>query len=151
VTEAIARPAARVLLIDDAGRVLLFHGFDPGRPWHAYWFTPGGGRDPGESDAEAAARELFEETGLRVDPDALGAPVFTDVEEFPFDGRWYRAEQTFFLVRVDRWEVDTVGFDEVEKVCMDRHAWWSAEELASTTERFYPYQLPDLLRTLAVA
>jgi 8-oxo-dGTP pyrophosphatase MutT (NUDIX family) len=148
VTEATLRPAARILLINEAGRVLLFHGFDPARPSHGYWFTPGGGLDPGESHAEGAARELFEETGLRIEPGALGEPVFRDVAQFPFDGRWYRAEQVFFLVRVDRWEVDTSGFDEIEKVCMDRHAWWSAEELTSTTERFYPQELPDLVRTL---
>jgi 8-oxo-dGTP pyrophosphatase MutT (NUDIX family) len=28
------------------------------------WTTPGGGREPDEAPAEAAARELFEETGL---------------------------------------------------------------------------------------
>ena len=148
MTEATPRPAARVLLIDEAARVLLFHGFDPARPSHGYCFTPGGGLDPGESYAEGATRELFEETGLRIEPAALGEPVFHDVARFPFDGRWYRAEQAFFLVRVDRWDVDTTGFDDLERASVDRHAWWSAAELASTAERFYPRELPELLRTL---
>lgn len=30
------------------------------------WTTPGGGRDPDESPAATAARELYEETGLRL-------------------------------------------------------------------------------------
>ena len=148
MTEATPRPAARVILIDEAGRVLLFHGFDPARPSHGYWFTPGGGLEPGESYAEGAARELFEETGLRMAPSALGDPVFRDLIEFPFDGRRYRAEQAFYLVRVDRWEVDTAGFDDLEKAYMDRYAWWSADDLDSTEEKFYPAGLPGLLRTL---
>ena len=31
----------------------------------SWWFTPGGGLDPGESHRDGAVRELFEETGLR--------------------------------------------------------------------------------------
>lgn len=148
MTEAIPRPAARVLLIDEAGRVLLFHGYDPADPSDTYWVTPGGGLEPGESYAEGAARELFEETGLRVGPESLGEPVFRDLVEFPFDGRRYRAEQSFYLVRVDAWEVDTAGFDEIERACTDGHRWWSADDLAGTDERFYPVSLADLLRTL---
>ncbi|TML29501.1 MAG: NUDIX domain-containing protein, partial [Actinobacteria bacterium] len=63
MTEAIPRRASRVLVVDEAGRVLLFHGFDPARPEHGYWFTVGGGLDPGESAVQGAVRELFEETG----------------------------------------------------------------------------------------
>lgn len=67
------RRAARVLLIDDAGRALLFHGGDPVRPEQRWWFTPGGGLGADETPAQGAARELFEETGVRVDPDDLTA------------------------------------------------------------------------------
>jgi 8-oxo-dGTP pyrophosphatase MutT (NUDIX family) len=148
VTEAIPRRASRVLLVDEAGRVLLLHGFDPARPDHGYWFTVGGGLDEGETAAQGAARELFEETGLRVTPDQLGAPVWRDTTEFPFDGVWYRQDQEFFLMRVPAWEVDTAGFDEIERASVDGHRWWSAAELDATTDRFYPPDLADLLRTL---
>jgi 8-oxo-dGTP pyrophosphatase MutT (NUDIX family) len=128
--------------------VLLFHGFDPGRPAHSYWFTPGGGLDNGETTAEGAARELFEETGLRRTPTQLGPPVWSEVTEYPFDGLRYRQEQDFFLVRVDSWQVDTAGFDQVERDTVDGHRWWSAVELAATAERYYPENLPDLLEGL---
>ncbi|WP_405092857.1 NUDIX hydrolase [Micromonospora sp. NBC_01392] len=139
------RRAARVLLIDAAGRVLLFEGSDPGRPGHRYWFTPGGGLDPGETPAQGAARELAEETGLRLTPAELGAPVWSETVEFPFDGVWYRQEQEFFLARVPGWEVDTAGFDEIERASVHGHRWWVVTELAATTERYYPPDLPDRL------
>ena len=146
--QPIARLAARVLLIDEADRVLLFHGIDPADPTDDYWVTPGGGLEPGESPMQGAVRELFEETGLRVDPASLGEVVFRNVVEFSFDRRRYRQEQDFFLLRVPSWEVDTTNFDEVERIAMDGHRWWLVDELASSGERFYPEVLPDLLRRL---
>ena len=71
----IDRRAARVLLVDAAGRALLLHGGDPVRPEQRWWFTPGGGLQAGETPAEGAARELLEETGLRVEPGDLGEPI----------------------------------------------------------------------------
>ncbi|MBF5029593.1 NUDIX domain-containing protein [Micromonospora sp. ANENR4] len=139
------RRAARVLLVDASDRVLLFQGSDPARPGHRYWFTPGGGLDPGESPADGAARELAEETGLRLAPAELGAPVWADTVEFPFDGVWYRQEQQFYLVRVTGWEVDTAGFTDVERASVHGHRWWPVAELATSTERYYPPDLPGWL------
>lgn len=56
--------AAAAVILDDQRRVLLvLRGSDPGK---GLWSVPGGKCDPGESFAETAAREVFEETGLRV-------------------------------------------------------------------------------------
>jgi len=141
-----SRRAARVLLVNRADRVLMFRGWDPARPEHRYWFTPGGGLDPDEPPAAAAARELAEETGLRIAPDDCGEPVWREITEFSFDGRWYRQEQDFFLVRVPAWEVDTAGCDDLERSCIDAHRWWGVNELEATDGRFYPDQLPMILR-----
>jgi 8-oxo-dGTP pyrophosphatase MutT (NUDIX family) len=140
------RPAARVLLVDRSGRTLLFRGGDPARPGQRWWFTPGGGLNPGETSAQGAARELFEETGLRVEPVELGEPVWHQVTEFTYDHRWYRQDQDFFLLRVPQWQVDTAGFDAAERATVDAHRWWSAEELDGTDETVYPEELPGLLR-----
>lgn len=56
--------AAGVVVLDDAGRVLLAlrgHEPDAGR-----WSVPGGRVEPGESLTDAAVREAREETGLHV-------------------------------------------------------------------------------------
>ncbi|WP_239095663.1 NUDIX hydrolase [Micromonospora lutea] len=145
------RCAARILLVDAAGRLLLFRGSDPARPDHGrWWFTPGGGLDPGETYAEGAVRELAEETGLRLSVADVGEPVHADVTEFSFDGVWYRQEQQFFLVRVTAHQVDTAGFSEVERGSVDGHRWWSVDELTRTGERCYPLDLAQVLaRVLA--
>ncbi|MDG4823586.1 NUDIX domain-containing protein [Asanoa sp. WMMD1127] len=146
MTEFQPRRAARVLLVDDAERVLLFHGIDPGRPDHTYWFTPGGGLAPDEPAASGAARELEEETGLVRAPADLGQPVFQETTQFPFDNVWYRQEQEFYLLRVPTWVVDTAGFDQIERDSITDHRWWSIDELERTKERYYPDELAAVLR-----
>jgi 8-oxo-dGTP pyrophosphatase MutT (NUDIX family) len=142
------RRAARVVLVDRADRTLLLRGGDPARPGLRWWFTPGGGLNEGETSAEGASRELFEETGLRVDPGDLGEPVWHQVTQFSYDNRRYRQDQDFYLFRVPEWQVDTTGFDIEEQRTIDDHRWWSVAELESTAETIYPENLADLLRTL---
>ncbi|WP_446210080.1 NUDIX domain-containing protein [Micromonospora sp. IBSANI012] len=58
---------ACVLLVDPAGRLLL-QLRDGQAAYHPHvWGLPGGHREPGETVAETASRELYEETGLRPD------------------------------------------------------------------------------------
>jgi 8-oxo-dGTP pyrophosphatase MutT (NUDIX family) len=150
-SELIERRAARVLVVDAAGRVLMLRGFDPKNPDVRYWFTVGGGIEATETLEQAAVRELAEETGLRVDAAALGEPVWNDVTEFPFDGRRYRQEQVWFLVRVDSLDVDRSGFDEIERATVDTVTWWTPRDFQTAEEPYYPPDLPALLRRLGVA
>jgi 8-oxo-dGTP pyrophosphatase MutT (NUDIX family) len=148
---AQARRAARVILADSADRILLFRGFDPAEPRERYWFTPGGGLEPGEPSAQGAVRELFEETGLRLNPADLGGPIHRDVTVFSFNGMTYRQEQEFYLARVGTWEVDTAGFDVWERDTIDKHRWWSLAELSVTREVYYPGDLVELTRRALAA
>jgi aspartyl/glutamyl-tRNA(Asn/Gln) amidotransferase C subunit len=141
----ILRRAARVLLIDARDRLLLLRGGDPAEPAIRYWFTIGGGLDEGETDREGAARELFEECGLRAAPGDLIGPVHHEIAEFSFDGVSYRQDQVFFFLRVHSWVVDTSGFEPVEVATVDAHRWWSAAELRTTDQVHYPLGLADLL------
>ncbi|MEV6848385.1 NUDIX domain-containing protein [Actinoplanes sp. NPDC051411] len=142
----IDRRAARVLLVDAAGRTLLLHGGDPARPEQRWWFTPGGGLHDGETPAQGAARELFEETGLRVEPADLGEPIWHQVTEFSYDRRDYRQDQEFYLLRVAEWQVDTAGMDADEQETITEHRWWSAAELEASEEQIFPEDIAALLR-----
>jgi len=145
VDEPIPRRAARVILIDADDRVLLLRMFDPARPDFRYWVTIGGGLEPGETPAQAAARELREETGLVSAPVDLGEPLWRQTTEFPFDGRWYRQVQDFFGLRVDSWTISAQTEAAILSESVDGHRWWSVAELAATPERYYPDELIDLL------
>ena len=57
-------PCVGAIVRDDEGRLLLVRrGTEPGR---GRWSVPGGRIEPGEPATAAAAREVLEETGLRV-------------------------------------------------------------------------------------
>jgi 8-oxo-dGTP pyrophosphatase MutT (NUDIX family) len=153
VGELISRPgvrvAARVLLVDPEQRLLLFQGVDPHVPDEAFWFTAGGGLEPGEELLAGARRELHEETGLRLPPDGMVGPVWLRRVRFSFEGVEYDSDEWFFLATLtDPADVDTAGFTDLENRTVRGHRWWSADDLRTTTETVYPLQLAELLPSL---
>ena len=64
MTETVPRPAAIAVVRRD-GRFLLVRRVNPPDPGR--WGFPGGKVEPGETVAEAAVRELAEETGVRAE------------------------------------------------------------------------------------
>ncbi len=65
-------PSTTAAVRDDAGRLLLIHKLDNG-----FWALPGGGMEIGESVADAAVREVAEETGMTVEITGL-VGIYTD-------------------------------------------------------------------------
>jgi 8-oxo-dGTP pyrophosphatase MutT (NUDIX family) len=146
-TGPVERAAARVIVLDEHDHVLLLRGFDPTRPERgSWWFTPGGGLDPGESPADAARRELHEETGLRVDH--LGAAQFERDATFEFEGVTYRQHEHYFALRTERFEPARDAWTDVEQRSVLGHRWWSVAELATTDAVVYPERLADRVRGL---
>ncbi len=134
------RPAARLLVIDPDGRLLMFRFTPADRP--AFWCTPGGAVDPGESFEAAAVRELFEETGMTcpIGPQVAAMEmVFTTLEGVEVDG-----EERYFVTRPDDCAVRIEGHTELEQRVMQSHRWFTPGELAALDERYYPDPLIGL-------
>ncbi|MEB4210936.1 NUDIX hydrolase [Mycobacterium sp. 94-17] len=149
------RTSARVVLLDDTGAVLLLCGSDPAladRHAPKWWFTVGGEVQHGERLAEAAARELAEETGLRVAPAEMVGPVWRRDEVFEFNGSLIDSEEFYFVYRTRRFEPSRVGRTELEHSYIHGHRWCDAAdiaELVAAGETVYPMQLSGLLTEAA--
>jgi ADP-ribose pyrophosphatase YjhB (NUDIX family) len=59
-------PGASAVVLDGAGRILLHRRDD-----NELWSIPGGGMEVGERIADTVVREVREETGLEVEPEAI--------------------------------------------------------------------------------
>src|SRR5437763_9949139 len=145
------RPASRLLVIDRDHRVLLFRFVFERGPLAGkeYWATPGGAVETGESFADAARRELFEETGIL--RDTVGQQVAE--REFTLqlhDGEYVTAEERFFLVRVADQSLSRDHWTPIEIEVMTDHRWWSVEELTITSETVFPETLITILADLGL-
>ena len=148
-TTSIRRTTARVLPVNRNGEVLLLHGCDPARPERRYWFTIGGGTEPGESLTAAGVRELREETGIDVEESLLGAPFHRGQHTFSYDGAELVNDSHFFAVRIDDVTVTFDGLEGPEVGTIFDARWWRPEALAD--QELSSVELPELARRAVVA
>ena len=137
VTSYRLRRSARVILFDPTGDVLLirFVAERNGVPY-AFWVTPGGEVEPGESDFAAASRELIEELGLRV-------PLLGPVHEerggtYTHLGETVRNADVFFAAVCARSEPVLGGVTADEIALMREARWWLPTELVCTADPVFP-------------
>jgi 8-oxo-dGTP pyrophosphatase MutT (NUDIX family) len=139
------RPTVRLIVVDELNRLLLFRGIS--QIHHdRYWFTPGGGIEPGESIETAARREMHEETGL-IEFD-LGPEIWHRDNVIHLNGEWIWLEEWAHLIRVAAFEVDTSGFTQLEIDTITEHRWWTHDELIICPDRLSPQDLPEILHRI---
>ena len=139
------RLTARVLLLDPAGRILLMQGRLPGRPdGPAFWYSIGGGVEEGETLAQAAAREIVEETGLT---DAVLGPVVWRDEVIlrDIDGEQRLFRQSYVVARSAGGDPSRDGWLPHERQLTDDMRWWTLAELQLTQDTVYPIGMAVLL------
>jgi 8-oxo-dGTP pyrophosphatase MutT (NUDIX family) len=145
------RTSARVVLLDEAGCVLLFCGSDPARgdaDAPKWWFTVGGQARPGETLQSAAAREVYEETGLSAEASEMIGPVWRRDAIIDFNNSVIRSHELFFVHRTRRFDPSTAGHTALERRYIHGFRWCDAgdiEALVNSGEAVYPVQLAELL------
>lgn len=149
------RKAARIVVFNPAGEIFLILGHDIDEPSQTWWFTPGGGIEAEESPADAAVRELREETGLVVDKKRLIGPVLMRYSTFHFAAKTRKQDEEFFVIHIDESEAELINsgrnreWTTLEHHVLDDQTWWNLDSLRAiqdTDQWVFPRDLPEFAR-----
>lgn len=146
VLPKVSRPSARIICLDDQGRILLLRLRDP-FDGSTKWEPPGGGIEPGEAPLEAARRELTEETGLS--GDLIGPRPVEIARAFRWNGRDHEHTEWFYLARTTKTDVRPTGLLADEHDGFLGYRWFSLEEIELSPERIEPIQLLEVIADLS--
>ncbi len=132
------------MLFEEAGDVLLIRFVVPRENGEfVFWALPGGEIEAGETEIEAAVREVKEELGLEVD---VAGPVYCDRNQFLHQGEMQDNTDFLFCAKCRREEPQLMGVTADEREIMREIRWWSEEEIAKSPERIFPENLAERMR-----
>lgn len=141
------RQAARVVVLNAEKQVFLIKSVDPGNPsGDPWWEIPGGGIDPGESSADAAARELREEAGIL--EAKMGPVVWTQRVQFTFAGMFFDQDEFVHVAWTEQTELAETHLELFEAMAFQEARWWELDEVVNANTAFLPPRLPELLPAL---
>jgi len=137
------RTTVRVIMIDH-DRTLLFQDSDPGIEDSHWWVTPGGQIEPDETPAQAAIREVAEETGYALRESDLMGPIATRHVVHGYSDQVIEQDESFYLAMVSPFDVDISAHTADERLTLLGHRWWSHDDLRHTDEWIWPHELVEL-------
>jgi 8-oxo-dGTP diphosphatase len=119
------RVAAYCIIVQD-GKLLLSHWNENGNDG---WTLPGGGLDPYEDPADAAVREVFEETGYHAE---LGELLGIDSHIVPAEQRFHGATEPLQAMRIV-YRARVVGGELTNEIdgSTDEAAWFDLDEVTA--------------------
>jgi 8-oxo-dGTP pyrophosphatase MutT (NUDIX family) len=141
----MARQTVKLLLLDEHDHLLLIHSRDPSTG-NDCWYPVGGGIEPGESLQDAAAREAYEETGLRNLP--TGTRVWWRDHTYEYDDQHYDVHEDWLLHHIPHFTPAPAQLTPYETRTIQSFHWWTPEALTTTTTTVYPPNLGQLLTAL---
>jgi 8-oxo-dGTP pyrophosphatase MutT (NUDIX family) len=144
--EILRRKSCRALLLTSEDEILLIKLSNPAGNWIG-WIAPGGGLEPGETEAQSLRRELDEELGFKKVENEIA--VWKRFHVFPWNGKRVEQHEVFYLVKTEKFEpAPQANLAETEMLEFEELRWWKLEDLASSEETFAPQDLPARLKAL---
>jgi ADP-ribose pyrophosphatase YjhB (NUDIX family) len=132
------------MLFDEGGAILLIRFVVPREGGEfIFWALPGGEIEAGETEIEAAAREVREELGLEL---RVTGPVYCESNQFFHQGEMQDNVDFLFRAECGHEAPRLIGFTTDEKEIMKEVRWWSEAEIEASEERIFPVGLAERMR-----